>query len=102
MSKKPVAAWYWQDQNLIMHAYVQSKASKDEWVGLHENAIKIRVRAAAVDNRANQNLCSFVAKQFGVAKTQVSILNGHTCRRKTIRIQSPRKYPAFIHRQDSA
>jgi hypothetical protein len=40
-----------------------------------------------VDNEANVQCCSFIAKQLGIAKRQVSIIRGKTARKKTVRIE---------------
>lgn len=64
-------------------------------LGRHENAVKIRIRAAAVENLANDSLCCFLAKPFGISKTHLCILGGHNSRRKKIRVQTPRNLLSF-------
>ena len=88
--------WYWQEQALFVHILVQTRASSDAITGIHENQLKIRLRAAAVENRANESLCRFLAKQFAVPKSQIFILSGQTSRHKKICIQSPTKYPSIL------
>ena len=65
---------------------VVPRASKDEIVGIHGDALKIRVTAPPVEGRANEALIAFLAKRLGVRKSQVEIVAGATSRRKMIRV----------------
>ena len=44
------------------------------------------IREIAVDGRANEALIKLLAKHFGVAKTRITIVRGHTSRSKVINI----------------
>ena len=65
---------------------VVPRASKNEIVGIHGDALKIRVAAPPVEGRANEALIAFLAKRLGVRKSQVEIVAGATSRRKMIRV----------------
>jgi len=65
---------------------VQPGAKKDELAGLHDNRLKIRLSAPAVDNKANQALVLYVARLLGLKRNQVSLTAGHTSRKKTLRV----------------
>ena len=65
---------------------VVPRASKNEIVGIHGDALKIRVTAPPVEGRANEALIAFLAKRLGVRKSQVEIVAGATSRRKMIRV----------------
>jgi len=65
---------------------VVPRASKDEIVGIHGDALKVRLTAPPVEGRANKALIVFLAKRLGVRKSQVEIVAGATSRRKMIRI----------------
>lgn len=56
--------------------------------------MKIRLRAAPVDGKANAQLLSFLSEQFGVGKGEVAIIRGLASRQKTVAIQEPRNLPA--------
>ncbi len=62
------------------------RASKDEIVGIHGDALKVRLSAPPVEGRANEALISFLAKRLGVRKSQVEIVAGATSRHKMIRV----------------
>ena len=72
---------------------MQPRASRDEILGVHDRALKIRVTAAPVDGKANQQLQQLLAQEFGVPRKAVALVNGATGRRKTFRIVSPARLP---------
>ena len=65
---------------------VQPGASKNEIVGVHEDALRVRVSAAPVQGKANRALVQFLAKQLRLKRSQVEIIRGHTSRIKTIHV----------------
>lgn len=82
--------------DLRLKLYLQPKASRDQWVGLHGDEIKVAVTAAPVDGKANSHLQKFLAKSFAVAKSQVQIEKGLTGRHKTVLVQQPQQLPVLI------
>lgn len=75
-----------QGENLLLHCLVQPKASRDEITGLQDDRLKIRITAPPVDGKANSHLIRFLAEELGLPRSRLSIHNGETGRRKTIRI----------------
>ncbi len=49
-------------------------------------AIKIYLTAPPVDGKANQALIKFLARHYGVRKSEVNIIKGLKSRQKTVRI----------------
>lgn len=74
------------DDGLKLTVYVVPKASKSQLVGLYGGALKIRLAAAPVDGAANKELVAFIAKLLKVSKSAVSIVRGHTSKRKIVKI----------------
>lgn len=60
------------------------RASRSEIVGEHDGALKVRLAAPPVDNAANEELIILLAKEFGVAKSAVKVMSGHTSKNKQI------------------
>ncbi|RTE67184.1 YggU family protein [Amphritea opalescens] len=83
----------WQDDSLILRCHLQPKASSDAIVGLHDDSVKIRITAPPIEGKANAHLIKFLAKQFGVAKSSVTILKGELGRQKRVKIEHPKKIP---------
>ncbi|MEC4890837.1 MAG: DUF167 family protein [Nitrospira sp.] len=69
----------------ILTIQVQPKASKSECVGLHGDAIKIRVAAPPVDGRANEALLAFLAQRLDVPLSTLAIQSGAGGRHKRVR-----------------
>jgi len=65
---------------------VQPRASKDEIAGVIDGALKIRLRAPAVEDRANAALCAFLAELLKRPKSAVRILSGERSRTKRVAI----------------
>jgi hypothetical protein len=67
---------------LSIHA--QPGAKKAALRGLHGDAIKVAVKEAAQDGKANKAIEAFIAKELGLAKRDVEVTSGHTSRSKRI------------------
>jgi uncharacterized protein (TIGR00251 family) len=66
---------------------VQPRASKDEIAGVIGGALKVRLQAPAVENRANEALVEFLAHLLKTPKSAVRILSGDRSRTKRIEIR---------------
>ena len=65
---------------------VLPRSRRDEVVGRHGDALKIRLTAPPVRGKANRALQEFLADQLGVSPSDVEILTGHTSRQKRVRV----------------
>ncbi len=79
-------------EGLAFSVYVQPRASKQAIVGLHDDALKIKLTAPPVGGAANKQCIQLLSKTLGVAKSDISIIGGQTHRKKQIRI-APHKKP---------
>ena len=95
----------WQNNNLHLFCQLQPKASKDEFAGIYlgetiggkaHPRLKIRISAPPIDGKANQQLIKFLAKQFAVAKSAISIDSGELGKQKNVIIQQPQLLPALL------
>lgn len=86
----------WDGADLIVRVLVQPRASREEFAGLHGDAVKIRLTAPPVDGKANAALIAFLAEAFGVPKRQVTLMQGETGRAKLLRIGAPTRLPARL------
>ena len=66
---------------------VQPRASKDEIAGEMGGALKVRLQAPAVEDRANEALVEFLAQLLKTPRTAVRILSGERSRTKRIEIR---------------
>jgi len=65
---------------------VQPRASKNEVSGVLDGALKIRLQAPAVENRANEALCEFLAELLKRPKSAVRLLSGERGRSKRVEV----------------
>ena len=65
---------------------VQPRASQNEVAGVMGGALKVRLQAPAVEDRANQALCAFLAELLKRPKSAVRLLSGERSRSKRVEI----------------
>lgn len=75
-----------RDGAAIFPVRVQPRASKDEIAGEMSGALKVRLRAPAVEDRANEALVEFLSQLLKTPKSAVRILSGDRSRTKRIEI----------------
>lgn len=73
---------------VILSLKVQPRSSRNQIVGLYADSLKVKLTAPPVDGAANQHCCAFLAKLFGVAKSQVDIISGEHARTKKVLIKN--------------
>jgi len=61
-------------------------AGRDEIVGWLGEALKVKIRAPALDGRANDALCAFLADALGLPKRAVEVALGEKSRQKCVLI----------------
>jgi hypothetical protein len=66
---------------------VQPGAKKTEAVGLHGDALKLKLQAPPIEGRANEALVRYLADTLGVPRSAVEITHGHTNRRKVVEVK---------------
>jgi hypothetical protein len=76
--------------------HAQPGASRTEIAGLHDNALKVRVAAPALEDRANAELTVFLATQFNVPKRSVELVRGAKSRGKLFEIRGTAVNPASL------
>ena len=67
---------------------VQPKASKNEVLGYQGDTLRLRVTAPPEGGKANEAVISLLAEVLGVAKSQISILQGYASRNKLVAVAS--------------
>ncbi|HEB97395.1 MAG TPA: YggU family protein [Sedimenticola thiotaurini] len=90
-------SWYrWEGDDLLLSLRVQPRSGRDAFVAPHGDHYKVRITAPPVEGRANAHLIRFLAREFGVRRSQVQLVTGAGSRCKGVRIQAPRKWPIRI------
>jgi uncharacterized protein (TIGR00251 family) len=67
--------------------YIQPKASKNRFCGLHGEEMKLAVTAPPVDGKANKAVIQFMAGFLGVARSAITIKRGLQSRHKQLVVE---------------
>lgn len=73
-------------RGIKLTVFVQPKSAKNQIVGLHNGALKIKIAALPVDGKANTELTNYLAQLLDIPKRQIEILKGDTGRNKIVEI----------------
>lgn len=85
-----------KDNKIILNIKAQPNSSKNKIAGLYgEDAIKINIKAPAVEGAANKELIKFLSKTFKVAKSDIE-LKGESSKKKQIILPFNEKIKKFI------
>ena len=71
---------------LVVSIHAQPGARRTEVTGLHGDALKVRVAAPALEDRANEALMEFLAERLEVPKRQVTLVSGARSREKRFEV----------------
>ena len=61
-------------------------APRSQIIGWQGDRLKVKVKAPAVEGKANAELIRFLAECFGLRSSAVTLLRGETARLKVVRI----------------
>ena len=71
-------------EGTILNVRAQPRSSKCGVDGLLGDAVKVRVRCAPVDGKANKELVETIAEAFDMPKSSVAFKSGETSKTKRI------------------
>ncbi len=67
---------------VVLPVRAQPKARRSAITGEHAGALKVSVTAPAEKGKANAAIIAVLAKEFGLAKSQIELLSGQTSSQK--------------------
>ena len=71
---------------IALNLHCQPGAKLTKVVGLHGGCLKISLQAPALENKANEMLLTWLAKQLKVPQKQIQLLSGQNSRIKRVEI----------------
>jgi uncharacterized protein len=88
----------------ILRVHVIPNANSDSIVGENGGAVKIKLRAPAVEGKANAALISFLAEQLKISRRAIALERGHKSRDKLVRLNglSPEDVRTRLRERDRA
>ena len=69
---------------MVLNVKAQPRSSRSGVDGVVGDAVKVRIRCAPVDGKANKELVETLAEAFGVPKSSVVFKSGETSKTKRI------------------
>ena len=73
---------------VIVDIQVIPNASRTQAEGEHDGALRVRLHALPVDGKANLALIAWLADTLQIAKRDVTVVRGHTSKRKQLRVSA--------------
>lgn len=93
--------WYRRNGEVItLTLHVQPGAKRSEIVGLHGEALKIKLAAPPIEGRANEALLKFIAELFGVPLRKVELMQGGQSRHKVVTVIGSEVEPESLLAQE--
>ncbi|MBO5939939.1 MAG: YggU family protein [Kiritimatiellae bacterium] len=71
-------------EGVVLNVKAQPRSSKAGVDGLLGEAVKVKIRCAPVDGKANKELTETLADAFGIPKSRVLFKSGETSKQKRI------------------
>jgi uncharacterized protein len=71
---------------IVLAVRVHPGAGRDDVTVLGDGSLDVRLRARAVDGKANEALVALLAERLGVRRREVEIVRGGRARQKLVRV----------------
>jgi uncharacterized protein len=89
--------WYRRNGEVItLTLHIQPGAKRSEIVGLHGEALKIKLAAPPIEGRANDALLKFIADLFAVPLRNVELKQGGQSRHKVVAVSGSKVEPESL------
>lgn len=85
-----------ENETISLRIKAQPSASKSEFCEVYGDAIKIRIKAPAVEGAANKELVKFLAKSFKIPKSDILFKTGQNSKIKIVEFPLNDKFQYWI------
>lgn len=72
---------------MIIEVHIQPNSNENKIISKEGNIFKIKIKAPAIENRANIELIKFLSKEFNVEKSLITIKSGNNSKTKLLNIE---------------
>ena len=69
---------------VLINIYVQPRASRDAFAGIHGESLKLAVTTPPIDGKANERVIKILAKLFHISKSSIILTHGRQSRHKRL------------------
>jgi uncharacterized protein len=91
---------HWEGETLVLNILGRPRAKKTRIGKVVGNQLEVHVAEQPVRGRATAHLVRFLAEEFQVAESAITVVFGVYHVNKQLRIVAPRRLPAVIAKQD--
>jgi len=74
-------------EGIRLTLHVQPRAAHSELMGIHGDALKLRIAAPPADGEANRELLRFLGEYLDVPRSSIELISGTASRRKTVLVR---------------
>jgi len=85
-----------KEGKVFFNIKAQPNSSKNKISGIYGDALKINIKAPAVEGAANKELIKFLSKEFKVPKSEI-FLKGETSKKKQVIMPLNEKIEKFLN-----
>ncbi|MFH0813158.1 MAG: DUF167 domain-containing protein [Pseudomonadota bacterium] len=87
------------NDGILFPLLVQPRSKKNEILGIHDGALRIKVVALPVEGAANEACRKILSEALGVSKSNIEIIKGKTSSRKMVKCRkvNPKKLQAWLN-----
>ncbi|MDA8326647.1 MAG: DUF167 domain-containing protein [Nitrospiraceae bacterium] len=71
---------------VLIKLKVEPRSSRRKVVGLHGDALKVKLTGPPVEGKANEELIEFLSEIFGARKSAIAIVRGGSSKQKAVEI----------------
>ncbi len=93
--------FWWEGNTLVINILGKPSARSDSIGKPKGRQLKVSVTAAPKLGRATDHMVRFLAGEFGVSASAITVVYGHMNVNKQLRIEAPTKLPSVIQDQSS-
>jgi len=90
-----------KDGKVSLRIKAQPSASKNEFCGMYgEDALKVRIKAPAVEGAANKELVKFLSKSFKISKSDIIFKSGEQSKIKIVAFPITKQFQAWLETKE--
>ncbi len=75
-----------QKDFIILNLKVQANAKTNQIISFENNCLKLKIKAAAIDGKANKELIDFLSEILNIAKSNICLIKGEKSKQKVLKI----------------
>jgi len=89
-----------EDGFVTLKIKAQPQSSKNSFCGIYGESLKVKIKAPAIEGRANRELIRFISKSFKVPKSSIELLSGQSSKIKVLKFPISREFIKFVEKGD--